>query len=121
MARSNGSELLEKSIAILNFALRVRASAGLRAFRRLSHPLRIGRYLDARALLLEQHYAARVASFPTAVARFPHLGVGKIAHAHRHTKFASEFRRELDVLGGELEREVRRIVFAGQELIQQAI
>src|SRR5450755_4942548 len=72
-----------------------RNSAGLRPFRRLFHPLRIGRDLDACALLLEQHHDARVAPLPAAVARFSHLGIGEIAYPHRHAEFASEVGRQL--------------------------
>src|SRR4051812_40949855 len=93
----------------------------LRAFIRLLHLLRIGGDLDAGALLLEQHHHARVASLPTSVTRLPHLGIGEVADPHRHAELASQFGCELDVLGGELEREIRRIVFAGQELVEQAV
>src|SRR5450755_1671681 len=72
-----------------------RNSAGLRPFRRLFHPLRIGRDLDACALLFEQHHDARVAPLPAAVARFSHLGIGEIAYPHRHAEFASEVGRQL--------------------------
>ena len=46
------------AVATTLTACRVQASTGLRAFRRLLHALRIGRYLDACPLLLEQHHGA---------------------------------------------------------------
>src|SRR5437660_12326072 len=88
---------------------------------RFVQPLGIHRDLDTRALLLEQHHRARIAAAPATRESFRHLGEREIAHAHGHAEVAAERIGERNVLVGELEREGRRIVLAGQELVDQSI
>ena len=109
---------------ILRFPLSTypsRASARLRAFRRLLHALRIGRDLDACALLLEQHHGARVAPLPAAVASLrstPHRRGCRCASARR-PRVPRSVASPTSLCASAARN--RRIVLAGQELIEQAV
>jgi hypothetical protein len=87
----------------------------------LAQPLGIDGDLDTGAFLLEQHHGARVAAAPAAREGFRHLREREIAHAHGQAELAPERIGERHVLVGELEREGRRVVLAGQELVDQGI
>ena len=58
---------------------------------------------------------------PAAVHRLGHLGKRQLRQTHRHAELAGQLGCQRHVLVGEAQRERRRVVFAGQELVDYTV
>src|SRR5205823_3916332 len=117
-SRRQGAWLRPSPSRALHFDALVRQSL---AIERLTETGLLDPALDARTLLLQAHGNARVALAPATVERLRQLGEGEVRHAHRHAVLASELRRQRDVLVGQAQGEVRRVVLAAEELVRDPV
>jgi len=79
------------------------------------------RAAGSRALDLQQLTDGAVAGAPAAVHGFDQFLIGHVGKAHRHSNLAPETDREPDILVQQAQREIGRVVFAGQKFVAEPV